>query len=149
AGKHVLLDPEGGNIKAVNHILRRHNQFDVASHWNVQFVDLTLAFGVFELPHPLFRHNINFGRIGGRSALFEIHDRAPGKNDDEDEERNRAPGKFESGGTFDLLVPDAGTVAEARREISKAEEDQQRHHPADDEQENVESIHAACHGGSL
>jgi hypothetical protein len=62
---------------------------------------------------------------------------------------NGAPGNFEGRGSFDLLGANARTVTKARSEKNYEGEDQQGHHPADDEQENVQSIHAGCEGGGL
>src|SRR5208283_2390607 len=95
-GQHILLDAERRNIEAVDHILRSHDELDVASHRDMQFVDLALTFGVLHLPHPLLRHNVNFSRVGGWRALFEVNDGAPGKDHHKDEKRNRAPGDFQS-----------------------------------------------------
>ena len=149
AGQHVLLDAKGWYVEAVNHVLRGHDQFHVPSDGYVQFVDLTLAFGVLEFPHPLFCHDINFGGIVRWGAFLEIHDRAPGKDRHEYEEWNRAPGDFERSGTFDLLGGNAGAVAKAGSEVDEAYEDEQGHHPGDDEQENVESVYVARHRGGL
>ena len=60
AGQHILLDAEGGNIEAVDHVLRSHDQFDVAAYRHMQFVDLALAFLMLQLPHPLLGYDINF-----------------------------------------------------------------------------------------
>ena len=77
AGEHVLLHAEGGNEEAVDHVLRSHDELDVAANGNVEFVDLALAFGVFEFPHPLLGDDVDFGGIAGWRAAFEIDDRAP------------------------------------------------------------------------
>src|SRR5579871_842550 len=58
----ILHDAEGRNVEAVYHVLRGHNQFDVAADRHMQFVDLALTLLMFELPHPLFGYDINFGR---------------------------------------------------------------------------------------
>ena len=71
AGQHVLLHAEGGDEEAVNHVLRGHDQLDVAADGNVQFVDLALAFGVLDLPHPLLGDDVDFGRVAGRRALLK------------------------------------------------------------------------------
>ena len=116
---------------------------------NVQFVDLALTFGVLHLPHPLFCHDVNFGRVGGWRALFEVNDGAPGEDHHEDEERNRAPGNFQRGRAFDLFGANAGTMTEPGRKKDDQDENQQGHHPGDDEQKNVERIHVGRHRGSL
>ena len=115
----------------------------------MQFVDLALTFGVLHLPHPLFCHHINFGRICWGGTLFEVDHGAPGENHHEDGEWNRTPSNFQSGGTFDLFGADAGAVTEPGGKKDHNDENQQGHHASDNEQENVESIHVGCQGGCL
>src|SRR5277367_4820991 len=103
AGQHVLLDAECGNIETVDYILRSHDELDVLPCRNVELVDLALAFDVFNLPHPLFSHDINLGRVGRRSALLKEYDCAPDEESQHHEERNHRPADFEDGGTLDLL----------------------------------------------
>src|ERR1700731_1861606 len=79
ARQYVLLEAEGGNEKAVNHILRGHNELDVLAGGNVKFIDLALPLHVLDLPHPLFRDHIDFRRVSGRSTLLEKYDCAPDK----------------------------------------------------------------------
>ena len=62
AGKNVLLHAERRNEKAVDDVLRSHDQLDVAADGNMQLIDLALAFRVFELPHPLLCDDVDFGR---------------------------------------------------------------------------------------
>src|SRR5580700_11793618 len=143
AGKNVLLDAESGNVKAVDHVLRGHDEFHVTSHRNVQFVDFTLPFGVFHFPHPLLCHDINFTGVGGWSPLFEVDERAPDEDHHEDKEGNRAPGNFQSVRTFYLFGADAGTMTVTGGEKDDADKDQQSHHAGNDKQENVERVHVA------
>src|SRR5579862_5162223 len=88
AGKHVLLHAERGDEEAVDHVLRGHDQLDVAADRDVKFVDLALTFGVFELPHPLLRDDVDFGGIAWRRATLEVDDRAPGEDHHENKERD-------------------------------------------------------------
>src|SRR5208337_5397383 len=124
-GQHILLDAERRNIEAVDHILRSHDELDVASHRDMQFVDLALTFGVLHLPHPLLRHNVNFSRVGGWRALFEVNDGAPGKDHHKDEKRNRAPGDFQSSRTLDLFSANARTMTEPGRKKYDQDKHQQ------------------------
>ena len=117
AGQHVLLDAESGNVEAVDHVLRSHNQFDVAADGHMEFIDLALAFVVLEFPHPLLGDDVNFGGIARRRAAFEINDCAPGKNHHEDKKRNDRPGNFQGDGAFDLFGEDAATATVAGGEI--------------------------------
>src|SRR3984957_11123967 len=102
-GQHVLLDAEGRNVEAVDHVLRGHNQFDVAAHRNVQFVDLSLTFLMLEFPHPLLGYDIDFGCAAGWSALVEVNDCAPDENCQEDSHGDDRPGYSPLRGAFDLL----------------------------------------------
>src|SRR5437667_11068908 len=87
AGDHVHFDAECGHVEAVNHILRGHDQLSVASYGNVEFIDLALAFGVLQLPHPLLGHDIDFRSIAWWSAHFEEEHRAPDEHHQEDTHR--------------------------------------------------------------
>ena len=115
----------------------------------MEFIDLALTFGMLDLPHPLLGHNVDFGGVGGRSALFEIDHRAPGENDHEDKERDGAPSDFERDRTFNLFGGNAGAVTVAGGEKDYQGADQQGHHPGDDEQKNVERVHAMSQGRGL
>jgi hypothetical protein len=43
AGNHICLDAKRRNKKVVDNVLGSHDQLDLASHWNVKFVNLPLA----------------------------------------------------------------------------------------------------------
>src|SRR5208282_6862090 len=111
AGKHVLLHAEGRYVETVDHILRSHDQLHVAADRDVQFVDLTLAFGVFELPHPLFRDDVNLGRIAGWSTSAEKDYRSPEKDGHENEKRNDRPRQLQRNRTFNLHGWNSAPVA--------------------------------------
>src|SRR6266851_2905637 len=147
AGQDVLLDAESGHIETMDRVLRRHNHLHVAAYRNVQFIDLALAFGVLQLPHPLLSHDVDFRGVAGWSALLEIDHRAPEKNHQEHAHGDNRPGQFQGRGTFDLLCLYSGTMAKLSREKDNADKNQKRYQPADDEQEDVKRIHIARHGG--
>src|ERR1700722_18947479 len=84
--KHVLLDAECGHIKTVDHVLRGHDELDILPGRDVQFVDLVLPLDMLDFPHPLFRNDINFSRIGGRCTLLKKYDRSPNKERQHHEE---------------------------------------------------------------
>src|ERR1035441_2722880 len=96
AGQHILLDAECRNEKAVDHVLRSHDQLDIASHWNVQFVDLARAFLMLQLPHPLLGHNINLGGVSRGSALLKINHRTPSEDKKKNEHGDDGPGNLRS-----------------------------------------------------
>src|ERR1700732_3899395 len=133
AGQDVLLDAEGGHVKTMDRVLRRHDHFHVAAHRNVQFIDLALAFGVLQLPHPLLGHDVHFRGVAGWSALLEIDHRAPEKNHQEHAHGDNRPGQLQGSGTCDLLCLYSGTVTKPGREEDDADKNQKRYQPADDE----------------
>src|ERR1019366_2970542 len=107
-GQYVLLDAEGGDKEAVNHVLRSHEELDVLASGNVQLVDFALPLHVLDLPHPLLGDDVDFGGVGGRSAFLEVKDRAPDEEGQHHKERDNRPGEFEDGRAFDLLGFAAG-----------------------------------------
>src|SRR4029077_5045438 len=131
----------------VDDVLRSHDEFDVAAHGDVEFINLALAFGMFELPHPLLGDDIDFGRIAGRSASLEVDNCSPGEDHHEDAERNNRPAEFERRGAFDLFGWNAFAIAIAGSKIDQGGEDEQGHQPGDDEQEDEQSIDVARHAG--
>src|SRR5215469_676226 len=78
-GKHVHLYAKGGNKKAMNDVLRNQRDLDIPADRHVQFVDLSLALWMLELPHPLLGRAIELQRIYRHTAVFEIDNRPPGK----------------------------------------------------------------------
>src|SRR5438445_1636882 len=95
AGDHVVLYSECGDEEAVDHVLRGHDHLDVASHRDMQLVDLARAIRVFKLPHPLLADGIDLHRAGGWTAEFEIEPTTPHKDDHRNGQRNRAPGNLQ------------------------------------------------------
>ena len=77
AGKDVLLNAEGRDKEAVNHILRSHDDLYIAARWNVQGIDLARSFRMLKLPHPLFSDRVDLHCVARRCALLEIDDRHP------------------------------------------------------------------------
>src|SRR6185437_5624641 len=58
--QNILLQPEGGHEKAVDYVLRGHDQLHVPVHRHMQLVDLPLPVRVLQLPHPLLGHHVDF-----------------------------------------------------------------------------------------
>ena len=81
--------------EVMNHVFRRHDQLDFATNRHVQLVDLTLAGGVLQFPHPLLADDVNLNRILGRFVLIEIDACAPAKHRHRDDEGNNGPERFE------------------------------------------------------
>src|ERR1700680_1364490 len=133
AGQDVLLDAEGGHVKTMDRVLRRHDHLHVAAYRNVQFIDLALAFGVLQLPHPLLGHDVNFRGVARWSALLKKDHRAPEKNYQEHAHGDDRPRQFQGRGTLDRLCLYSGTMAKLSREEDDADKNQERHQPAYDE----------------
>src|ERR1700694_3890880 len=96
-GKHVIFHPEGGDEKAVDHILGNHGNLDRPSRGNVKRVDLTLPSGALKFPHPLLANTIEFKRVGWGASLVEINSGAPGKNEHRDAQWYDRPDDLQQG----------------------------------------------------
>src|SRR5450432_22925 len=84
-GQHVLLDAECRYVKAVDHVHGGHDQLHVLAERYVQRVDFALAFGMFELPHPLLGDYVDFGCPLGWGAFVEVDERSAQKEGEEKE----------------------------------------------------------------
>src|SRR6202051_3710128 len=127
AGQNILLQAEGGNEEAVDHVLRGHDELHVLSGRNVEFIDLALAFDVLNLPHPLFSDHITFGFFGGRIALLEKYNCAPDKKSDHYKERKNRPSDFEERGPFDGMSRTAGNATVLDGQHRDHNKDERRH----------------------
>src|ERR1041384_4376164 len=86
-GNGILLHAKYWKIKAVDDILRRERQFDRSIDRHVQFINLTPAFGMLHLPHPLFADDIDILGAVGRRFSVHVYLGAPDKHDERDHER--------------------------------------------------------------
>src|SRR5208283_4223767 len=150
AREHVLLDAEGGHEKAVDHVLRGHDHFDVAADGHMEFVDFALASLVLEFPHPLLRDGVDLGSILRRGAFMEEDHRAPDVKHHHHAEGDDRPGDFQLVGTFDLFGALSLTFAEPDGENREHAEDHRDHDARDHQQKDVEGIHVArVRGGAV
>src|SRR5215472_5365510 len=116
ARQDVLLNSESRHVKAMNHVLRGHDQLDVLAGGNMELVDLALTLHVLDLPHPLLCHDVNFSSARGRSPFFEEQNRAPYEESQHHAKRNDRPSDFEDHRAFDLMGLVAGPNAIFDRE---------------------------------
>src|SRR6266550_5546684 len=144
AGDHVLLDTKGGDIKAVDDILRGQNHLDVASDGHVQLVNFAMAFFVLKFPHPLFSHDVNFGGSARGSAFLEKDDRAPHEDHHENSEWYDRPGNFQYRGAFNLLGSVAGTTPIPGGKRKNHEKNGYAHERGQHDKENVEGVYIPC-----
>ena len=82
---HVLFDPKCGNVEAMDHVLRGHDQADVAIYGNMKFINFALTTFMLQLPHPLLADNVDLGCAPRWSAFLKENERAPGEKYEEDE----------------------------------------------------------------
>src|SRR6266513_5482946 len=79
AWDNILFRPKGWDEKTVDHILGSHRQGYGSTGRHVQLIDLALAFGVLQFPHPLFADHLHLQRVTGRPLHVKIEHRSPTK----------------------------------------------------------------------
>ena len=72
-----MLDAERRNGKVVDHVLRRHHQLDRPPDRQMQGVDLALAAGMLDFPHPLLADDVDLQGVGRRLEQPDVEIRAP------------------------------------------------------------------------
>ena len=118
AGDHVDLGAEDRHEEIVNDVLRGQRQFHRPVDGQVQFVDLALAVGMLDLPHPLFADDEHLRGVRRRLGHRGIDLRSPHEHDEEDEQRRDGPEPFEAIVAEDArraLVLAAAAIPERRR----------------------------------
>jgi hypothetical protein len=109
AGQHVLFHAEGRDVEAVDDVLGGHRHLDRLPHRDVQLVDLPVALGMLELPHPLLGDGEVLDGVGRRPVDVEEDPRPPDEHGEADGERHRRPDDLEHqrhrGVLADLLLP--------------------------------------------
>ncbi len=122
----VLLDAQLGYEEAVDHVLGGHRQHDVLALGDMQVVDLALASGVFELPHPLLGHDVDGQRVRGRAAEVQVEEGPVDEEDQDQEEGDDGPGRLDGPGALEL----AGAIGSGPAAILQRpdeEQDEDRH----------------------
>ena len=130
--QQVLLDAQGRKVKAVNHVLGDHVQPHRAPNRHVQGIDLALAAGMLEFPHPLLGHHLNLHGIHRRRAHFVVELRRDQIDDHRADEGQHDPGHFDLHAAARAMVAsDLGALAVAYCEQNREYEhrhDEDRHH---------------------
>ena len=83
-GSTSRLTRKAGTKKSWMTSSRRHDQLDRRVDRHVQRVDLALAAGVLDLPHPLLGDDVDLQGIAGRLKLADVDDRSPDEQAEED-----------------------------------------------------------------
>ena len=94
-GQHILLDPEGRHVEAVNHVGAGHAELHRLAGRHVQLVRGLDPVRIFELPVPLIAVYQDFVGIRGRRVHLDVHPEAPGKDDQHQDRRDHDPGQFD------------------------------------------------------
>src|SRR5260221_4918235 len=111
----------------------------------MKLVDLTLAAGMLELPHPLLADAIDLQRVGGRAFHVIVDHRAPYKNHHRDAERNDRPYDLQQSRAMYLLRLAFGGPSVLDGEEKNENGDEQGEESREQHQEQVESVHLSCH----
>jgi hypothetical protein len=136
--------------EAVDDILRGHGEFDRLAHRNVQLVDLALAVGVLQFPHPLLAHHQDFHGVRGRLAVVE-KDLGPPPEDDQHQHQQGAAAHDFQRAVLVRLLRHVGfrTPPVLDRKQHHQHRGQDGEENADGHQEDVQRVNLAGHGGGL
>src|SRR5438105_10028911 len=111
----------------------------------MQLIDLAMALGMLDFPHPLLADDINFHRVGGGTGLINEDSSGPEKHDHRNAERNDRPDDFEGEIVRGFRGRRFGPAAILQREINDEHENQERKKSTDNEHEEIETIDLIGH----
>ena len=144
ARQDVLLDPQCRKVEAVDHVLGDHGELDRPVRRDVQLIDLALAAGMLEFPHPLLGKDVHLEGAGGRIVLVEVQLGRPDEEDQAQRERNDRPGDLQLDVAVRAMLPARG------RSLPVANgKDQEQHEHRDgqqadqDQQAGQQQVHLA------
>src|ERR1700722_6385419 len=134
----------------MNYILGSHGQLDRLADRNMQLVDLALAFGMLQLPHPLLSDHIYLLRVVRRPRHSEEKVRAPDKHDHGQSEGDDAPEDLQAHrALYRRGHLGFGTPPVTDGEIENAEEYSNRKEGRHGQQEVEQMIHHRRDAGRL
>ncbi len=133
--------------EVVNDVLRDHDQSDGLVDRDVEIVDLRLSGRMLELPHPLFRHDVDVHGLGRHPLDVEVDPRGPYEKAHEHDERDDDPRHL------DQLVLDhyrrnfsGGTATVLDGEDDDRQRDQERHERTESHQKEIERVDLIGYG---
>ena len=103
----------------------------------MEFIDLALAFGMLQLPHPLLGHDVNFRGIARRSTHVEVQHSSAYEHHHHYAQGNDGPADFKQERAFNLCCLATMAAAIFRRENRNHREDEDSHRYADSDEKNV------------
>ncbi len=124
--QHVHLDAQRRQVEGVDHVLRDHVHDDVLADRHVQVVDLGLAAGMLELPHPLPADGVDLQPAGRQRLVPHEELRPPGEEEQREQEGPDHPGHLDGRGP-DLAVAPVRLHALAVDQGEPREGDEDRH----------------------
>src|SRR5579863_882473 len=149
AGHHVMFETKRRNIEAVEDVFAREREFYRPAGGHVQLIDLALAVGVLDFPHPLLSDHVDIERIlSRRRVVLETEFGSPSEHHQHHQERDHAPYDFERERAVDRLgtvIWIFSTVFESKER--NEEKNHNRHHDPYYKQERVKRVDFASRGG--
>ncbi len=109
------LHPHRRQVEGVDHVLADDPQLDRLADGQVQVVDLGLAGGMLELPHPLAADRLDHHRVGGWVARLDVELRPPDEEHQGEQERDQHPADL------DEVRADAGGLPVGLRALAVAQ----------------------------
>ena len=92
----VHLNAKRRHVEIVDDVLAGKDEFNVAAHRDVQFVDFPSSVGLLGFPHPLFADHVNIQSVLRGMAKVDIDDGSPAEHHHGQKRRNDDPGEFET-----------------------------------------------------
>src|SRR5271169_540310 len=150
AGHDVHLYAERGNEKVVDDVFTGEHELDIAAHRDVKFVNLPVAVGLLNFPHPLLADDVDVQSVLRRVAEIDVDNRTPSKHGQGENRGNHNPHDFQShvavNRNADFVLALAVVFKEEnhdRRGDRNSEEER------DEDQERHQRVHAGGEVGSL
>ena len=150
ARHHVLLGAEGRHVEIVDHVLGGHQETHRATHRHVEFVQLALALGVLDVPHPLLADDVDLQRIGVGRWDFQpvIEGRAPDEETHRDHQRDGAPYEFDFPGLeVERRAVGVAALTVLVQEVKHRHEDHRQHDQREQDQRVEKRVRLPRHGG--
>ena len=130
-GQQVLLDAKLGQIQRMDHVLAGEDHPHRLAGGHGEPIDLALAAGMLELPHPLQADAIDLTRIGRRVMQLAEQDRRPDEEGEREQEGDDHPAPFDPAGPmmrlFAVGLAEAA-IAPGEPEQSETDRRGEQHH---------------------
>src|SRR6267142_352158 len=143
AGNAVLFDPKCGDVKTVNHVLRRVGNLHRPADRHMKLIDFAAAVRMLDFPHPLLADDIDVLGALRRNRFVQVQVGAPDEHDHKQNGGNRTPEQFESKRLLCLFGFTVRPPAVAHGKNDDEDDDKKRKETANTGQKPVEYV-VAC-----